>query len=122
MRALDEDALFCDFAEYYHVFNWDALPIGKQAILACGLPAQSRIKKLVANMDFDFDTLLLAAILDQERIANWRYTKDAKAKRNFPKSVVEAMTFREEKQEEKVQTFDSGEEFKARYMELSGRG
>lgn len=125
MRALDEDALFCDFAEFYHIYDWDSLTIEKQAVLACGLPPRSRIMKQLAKMDHDLDTILLAAILDQERVSNWRHTKDAKRKQNFPKSIVEALTSKpkgEEEKKDEVRTFDSGEEFKKTYERLAGRG
>lgn len=122
MVALDEDAIICDFAEYYHVLEAGSLPVWKQAVLACGLPRQSRIMKKIANVDIDPDTLLLAAILDQERIANWMHTKDARRKQNFPKSIVEAMSPKAGRGKEEVQAFESGEAFKARYEKLAGRG
>lgn len=118
MRALDEDALFCDFAEYYRIYDWDALPLRKQAVLACGLPASSRIMKASAKMDYDFNTLLLAALLDQERVANWRHTKDAKHKRNFPKSILDALLHTGDVKKDEVQAFDSAEEFNRRRERL----
>jgi len=43
MSAIDRDALICDFAQYYHL-NLDEQPVRYAAILACGLPADSRIQ------------------------------------------------------------------------------
>lgn len=69
------------------------------------------------------DTLLMAAILDQERVSNWRHTKDAKKKQNFPKSILDAMLGKEEKEKkDDIAVFDSPEEFKARREKLLSGG
>jgi len=42
MIAADEDALICDMAEIYGVFDWKALPLQTAATLAAGLGPGSR--------------------------------------------------------------------------------
>jgi len=44
MLAIDEDALICDMAQVYHVTDIRALPVKTLAVLACGLPADARIR------------------------------------------------------------------------------
>ena len=44
MAARDEDALVCDMAETYHIFDYRALPLFLAARLACGLREDSRSK------------------------------------------------------------------------------
>lgn len=43
MYAADRDALLCDLAETYGVYDFRALPVATVAVLACGLRADSRI-------------------------------------------------------------------------------
>lgn len=90
--------------------------------MATTLPAGSRTMRALSGLRFSFDQLLLAAILDQARVANWMRTKDAKHKRNFPRSILEALMNPEEKAEDKdeIQTFSSGAEFDRRLAELRG--
>ena len=48
MMALDEDALICDFAETYHIYNIYGMPVQYIATLAIGLRDDSRIKSKCA--------------------------------------------------------------------------
>jgi len=48
MIHTDEDALICDLAETYHIFNYRELPPSLAATLSVGLKDDSRIKKEVA--------------------------------------------------------------------------
>ena len=65
MISTDEDALICDLAETYHIYNYKSLPVFTVATLASGLRDDSRIKlkmnkQLVSNTD-----LLLSVIADR---------------------------------------------------------
>jgi len=44
MIKLDENALICDFAETYHIYDYRQLPPTRVAVFACGLRDDSRIK------------------------------------------------------------------------------
>lgn len=122
MRASDEDALFCDFLEYYGLHGFGRLPVNEEAALAALLPAESRTMRKLSGIRFSFDQLLLAAILDQLRVANWYHTKDAKKKRNFPRSILDELVKGPEETSEKdeIETFESGEDFKRRLAEIRG--
>jgi len=108
MRAIHRDALICDFAEYYRIYDWNTVPIRTAAVLACGLPDDSRTKKEISGNKGGTDTLLLTAILDGINTLGWMNTKDAQSGKNRPESVFSAFT---DKETEESEGFDSGEDF-----------
>lgn len=123
MRASDEDALFCDFLQFYGIRGFGTLTVQEEAILATRLPGESRIMRSISGLRFTFDQLLLAAVLDQVRVANWMRTKDAAKKRNFPKSILQELTkdpAAEENKKDEIETFETGEDFKRRLAEIRG--
>lgn len=65
MISLDEDALICDFAETYHIYDFRTLPASLAATLAAGLREDSRIKMRMSDRKASFDTILLAGIMDR---------------------------------------------------------
>ena len=64
MIALDEDALVCDFAETYGIYDVWEYPVDYIATLAVGLRDNSRIKLKAAGLKVDMKTLLIARIAD----------------------------------------------------------
>lgn len=50
MMAADRDALLCDLAETYHVYDFRALPALTLAALCCGLRNDSRIRQKMAGV------------------------------------------------------------------------
>lgn len=50
MMAADRDALLCDLAETYHVYDFRALPALTLAALCCGLREDSRIRQKMAGV------------------------------------------------------------------------
>lgn len=111
MIEIDESALICDFAEVYHILNYKMLPLTQVAILAQGLPDDSRIKRKISGQKIKMDTMLLGAIFDQINAYLYSMTKDSKTGRNRPKSCVHLMMDPEEDRPQN-QSFSSGEEFK----------
>lgn len=65
MIALDEDALICDFAETYHIYDYRNIPASYAATLAVGLRDDSRIKLLMADRKASVETIILAGIMDR---------------------------------------------------------
>lgn len=108
MIAEDEDALYCDLAETYGLFNWEALPVERLATLSCGLRDDSRIKMALAGAKIDPLKTLLAAAVDRLTTLVWQRTKDGAKGRNRPESVLDALT---KEPQEKPLTFTSGLEF-----------
>lgn len=111
MVGLDEEALICDFAETYHVFDWRALPLRVAATLAMGLRPDSRIMLKLSGAAAPINTLLLTMIADAERLLVWQNTEDGVKGVRRPHSLLAALTHREE--EESTMGFDTPEEYNA---------
>lgn len=92
MIGLDEEALICDFAEVYHVFDWRSLPLRTAATLANGLGANSRIMRKISGVSVTMETLLLATIADALHILVWQNTRDGAKGRNRPVLIAEKLT------------------------------
>ena len=84
MAARDEDALVCDMAETYHIFDYRALPLFLAARLACGLRENSRSKMRLAGNRIELRDALLAAILDRVSFLAWAQTRDGQKKPKPP--------------------------------------
>lgn len=110
MIKTDEDALICDFAEYYKIYDYRALPVRFAATLACGLRDNSRIKKALSGTSYDTDTLLLAAAVDRLSLLWWAKTKDGQDGVSAPASVL-SLLLGEEENESDAMAFVSGDEF-----------
>lgn len=118
MIALDEDALICDFAEFYHIYDYKSLDVDYAATLANGLRECSRIKHKLMGLEVNVDTLLLAHIADNTAINFYAKTKDAKAGMNKPKSMVEALLAR--KKEKQYKQFENGDDFMREWRAING--
>lgn len=111
MIAKDEDALVCDFAEYYHILDYRSIPPRLAGTLAAGLSSDSRIKRKIGGQRYTSDILLLAHIADSLSTLVWFQTKDGQRGTNRPKSILRAMT--EEEKKEEYHAFDSFEDYEA---------
>lgn len=111
MIALDEDALICDLAETYRIFNYMSLPVDLVAILSVGLRADSRIKMKKNRVNVSSDTLLLAGILDKLSFLSWSKTIDGKENRNRPESIVAKIIGDDKPKQSDVISFSSVNEF-----------
>ena len=107
MLETDRDALICDFAETYHVFDYRNLPLQTAAALAVGLKENSRIKMHMEGASVDPLIMLLASIIDRLGLLVWMNTKDAVHGRNRPASLVNALTDKKER----ATAFSSGKDF-----------
>lgn len=115
MAATDEDALICDFAEVYHIYDYRKLPLRYAAVLACGLREDSRIKMAVSGSLVPTDMLMRAIMADALNWLVWSKTKDAQRNRNKPKSLVDMITRRKASD---LEAFRTIEEFEQRRREL----
>ena len=115
MMRLDRDALICDLAETYHIYDLRAVPVATLARLCCGLRENSRIKMKMSGAKMPFETLLMVAILDELRWLKWSKTKDAQKNRKAPKSMLNKIL-----NEEKVTSFATAEEFEKRLADIRG--
>ena len=76
MMRVDKEALECDLAETYGIYDIYSLPISKIAIFAKGLRENSRIKKTLGGLPADLNTILLTSITDSVNWLVWSKTKD----------------------------------------------
>lgn len=116
MVGLDEDALTCDFAEVYHVYDWRSLPARTAATLAMGLGPDSRIMRKLSGVPITMETLLLATIADALHILVWQNTKAGARGCNRPALIAEKLLDVQKEEE----GFDSIEAFKAWRDEMTG--
>ena len=116
MIEADEDALICDLAETYGIFNYRSLPPRLVATLAAGLRDGSRIATVMTDMKVSITDTLLAIVADRlgQLIQCWS-TKDLGIK-----SIFNAIYQMDE--EEEASGFRSGEEFMQRWGEINKEG
>lgn len=110
MLAEDRNALICDLAETYQIYDYKRVPVKTLGILAAGLREDSRIRQKLEGIKASPDTILLARVYDLINVLVWSKTKDAEKGKNFPKSL--ALLFMEEDEEEsKAAHFSTGAEY-----------
>ncbi|WP_347005656.1 DUF5361 domain-containing protein [Enterococcus avium] len=117
MIKLDEDALICDLAETYQIYDYRQLPLLRVAVFSYGLSEDSRIKMRMSNQIIPMETLLLAGLSDKISVLLWTKTKDGQKGRNRPPMILDAFNQNKTKQRETV-VFNSGEDFEERRKEL----
>lgn len=116
MIALDEQALICDLAETYNIYDYKSLPIRTVAILASGLGENSRIRMKARDERVPMYELLLAVIAD--RLGGISYQLSA-GKGELPPSLVEALSGQKsEKKRKKINAYSSADEFQRAWNEL----
>lgn len=117
MIATDEDALICDLAETYHVFDYKSLPVLTVATLSVGLRANSRIKMKLANVKYPLDTILLAMAVDKLSNLVWMQSEDGAKGINCPKSILASLL--EDSKESNVEAFDTPEDFERAWRTMT---
>ena len=118
MLKLDRNAVICDLAETYHVYDLESLPLETVAILVCGLRENSRIKQKISGVKAPTEILLLAHAVDRLGLLIWQ---NGHRKRNKPESIVELIAGAEDKQHIAVDSFESAEAFEQYRESLIGR-
>lgn len=114
MRAFDNDALICDFAEYYGVLDYTRLPVGYAASLADGLPRDSRIRMRMRKDEYTFQEQILINILDSVNLIMWILAqKGNKKKIKKPISIWKRLSNKKKNDTDDVMKFRTPEDFKA---------
>lgn len=111
MLAEDEDAVICDLAQVYGVFDYTEIPLSLAAALACGLPPESRIMRRLSGHKLDTTTMLLATAVDLLAVLCWRQTEDGMKSWNPPASVLAAL--KGEKKEKPIVAYRTAADFEA---------
>ena len=96
MIALDEDALICDLAQYYRVYDYRGLPLKMVATLANGLPPDSRIRTKQFGLKVPFSAFLFAQIKDELAAIRWLNSSDGEKGVNRPEFMAVKLIEREE--------------------------
>ena len=107
MIKIDKNALICDLAETYQIYDYRQLPPSTVAIFSIGLRDDSRIKMKLGGSKVSPNILLLSGIVDRLNLLLWTKTEDARKGRNKPKSILDHLY----KEESDVSAFASGKEF-----------
>ena len=120
MISADRDALLCDMAETYGIYDLRALPVSTLATLAVGLRDDSRIKMHMHGAKISRIETLLAAAVDRLSMLWWAKTEDARSNANRPKSMLSILIGEPQKQESDVEAFESGDEFDSAWKRITG--
>lgn len=120
MINLNEDALVCDLAETYQIYDYRSLPVKTVATLSAGLRDNSRIKMCASGVLVDMDALLLAVIADRIEELRYFFSADSKKGRNRPKSITEILVNGEQPNPTDVMTFSTGAELEAALAKITG--
>lgn len=107
----DKEALMCDLAETYHIYDYKELPPIKVATFAIGLRADSRIKMKLNDQKVPVETLLLAGVVDRLSILIWLQTIDGQKGINRPTMILDSLAPTKENKDRSIIVFDSGEDF-----------
>lgn len=111
MIEIDEDALICDLAETYQIYDYRQLPPLRVAVFSYGLRSDSRIKTKLSGQSVPLDALLLAGISDRLSTLIWFQTEDGQKGKNRPITMIELLTNTKKKNDENVVVYHSGEDF-----------
>lgn len=120
MIDVDEDALICDFAETYHIYDLYQYPCDYVATLAAGLRNNSRIMVKLSGLRITPELFTMCDIADSLRILRWWKTKDGQKGRNMPPMLQDVFSGETEKDEnEELRGFISGEDFMNEWKRLT---
>ncbi|MBO1909730.1 DUF5361 domain-containing protein [Microvirga sp. 3-52] len=121
MIKTDEDALVCDLAETYNIYDYRQHSPMRVAVFSCGLRDDSRIKMNLSGQVVPMDTLLLAGMSDRLSTLLWFKTEDGQKGKNRPASIIDMLTNRKSAETERdTVIFNSGEDFIRARNELTG--
>ncbi len=118
MIRTDEDALICDLAETYHIYDYRSLPLRLVATFSVGLRDDSRIMKKIRNEKVSPQILLIASAVDRLSLLVWAKTKSGQKGTNKPKMLVDQLIGNINKDD--IESFASGEDFERRKAQILG--
>ena len=110
---LDEDALICDLAETYHIYDYRSLPVQLAATLSAGLRDNARIKLKAADSPVSLEIMILSAIADNLTMLRAGLSKDG----GKPFLFTEALR---DETKEKSKGFRSVDDFEAALKRIRG--
>lgn len=108
---ISEDAIICDLAEYYNIYNYKDFNPERIGVLIFGLRENSRIKMLISKQKLTLEENLLAIIADKLAFIAWSKTKDAESGENRPKSIYKSLNGIKDDNNSEIEGFSTGEDF-----------
>lgn len=120
MINVDKEALICDFAETYRIYNYKSLPLQMVGTFACGLRPDSRIGMRISDSKLTTDQTLLALVADNTRAIAWLNSSDGAKGINRPKSIVDALAREKKTADSTMETFETGQDFDDEWRRLTG--
>lgn len=121
MVAYYEDALICDLAETYAIYDYRSMPCRMAATLSCGLRNDSRVKLEMAGVKITPEQMMLASIADRIGIIGWMMSNDGRNGRKRPASILQAIMGEEKARNENIMAYVSGQEFMDEWNRLAGK-
>lgn len=109
MIALDRNALICDLAETYQVYDYRSLPVQLVATLCSGLREDSRIRMKQRGEKIRLTDRLLVCLYDAYQNFLWARYGEGEP----PESIYDCLVERTQKKENPsgVRSFDSPEAY-----------
>ena len=121
MIRLDRDAVICDLAETYGIFNYQALPVKLLATLVVGLREDSRIKRKISGDRIPRSDVLLAAVVDRLTTIVWMLSEDGANGANKPRSVVDVLLgIPKQTPVSDVEAYDTPEDYEEEWFRRTG--
>lgn len=111
MLGTDHDALLCDMAETYGIFDLCQIPIQTLATLAAGLPDDSRIKMQIAGKNRISPLFVYITMADM--LTMILHVLSAKPGAEKPILLTDYMIGKQKEEKKQAIGFDSIEEFEA---------
>ena len=108
----NKEALICDLAEYYQIYDYKEFPPSYIAILAIGLSNDSRIKRHYSGSEVAEDYLLQSLIFDRLNLILWMLGGG-----DEPISLYDLLVGNTSSNKQTT-GFDSGEEYEAKRNQL----
>ncbi len=120
MLVIDEQALICDLAETYSIYDYRSLTPIQVATFSVGLREDSRIKLKMSGNKVSLETTLLAMINDRLAILLWSKTKDGEKNQNRPKLVTEMLLDKPQSTLRRIYSAEEYEEALNKFDEENG--
>ena len=118
MINVNKNALICDLAETYHIFDFKSLPCRMVGILSCGLRENSRIKMILSGEEITLENTLLAGIYDNTKMLTWLNSTDGADGVNRPDSILKSLM--NIKEDSEILRFETKEEFWEAWNSITG--
>lgn len=115
MIQTDSDALECDLAETYQIYDMRAWPLHRIALFASGLGEDSRIRRKLSGQSYPLSTLIQAGILDALNMNLWAQSGGTAQK---PVSVFAHLTEERTKTPEGASVFTDPQAFEQALLKL----